>query len=97
MTKFKLTEEDIKGVIKSVTYTVLPSGKTTICELLLRNGYAVIGVSAVIDVRNYIKEKGEELAYKDALRKVWELEGYVKQQELYEDYYSSDDAQTIGG
>ena len=34
----RLRPEDIDAVIVSKTFTVLPSGKTMVCELILTNG-----------------------------------------------------------
>jgi hypothetical protein len=80
----RLSPEKIDAVIVSSTFTILPSGRTTICELTLKNGFTVRGESSVISIANFNKALGEELAYKDAKRKVWQLEAYLLSQELSE-------------
>lgn len=79
----KVTLNDILAKVKGVTYTVLPNGRTTICQLTLENGYTVEGKSACVDIANYNKALGEQYAYKDAIDKIWELEGYLLSESLY--------------
>lgn len=80
----KITLEHIKSKIKSHTFTKLPSGKVLICEITLENGFTVRGEAAVVDPANYVQVMGEEIAYKDAIDKIWQLEGYLLQQKIYE-------------
>ncbi len=72
-----ITLNDILAKVKGVTYTVLPNGRTTICQLTLENGYSVEGKSACVDIANFNKALGEQYAYNDAISKTWELEGYL--------------------
>ena len=72
----RLSPADIDAVIAGRTFTILPSGRTTICELTLKNGFTLRGESSVVFIENFNREIGEELAYKDARRKVWQLEAY---------------------
>ena len=74
--------KDITTMINSVSYTVLPSGKTTICELVLRTGFVVIGISTCVDIKNYNKELGEKLSYEDAIRKLQEFAAYELASEI---------------
>jgi alpha-D-ribose 1-methylphosphonate 5-triphosphate synthase subunit PhnG len=54
------------------------SGTTlTVCCLELVNGYCVTGTSACVSRELYDKEVGERLAFDDAKRQIWHLEGYV--------------------
>ncbi len=82
--KTKLSIEDIKSVIVSKTFTTLPSGKTIICELILKNGFSVRGESSVVSLENFVQEIGEKIAHDDAVNKVWQVEGYLLQQKLFE-------------
>ena len=82
--KTTLTVSDIQAVVTKVVYTVLSDYRTTICQLTLRNGFTVIGKSACVDVRNYNQALGEKYAYEDAISKVWELEGYLLKETLYQ-------------
>lgn len=79
-----ITEDDIKSVISDTSYVILSDGRTTICQLTLKNGFTVIGSSACVSVERFNKEKGEEIALKDATEKVWVLEGYLLRQKMHE-------------
>ena len=76
----RLKPEDIDAVMKSHTYTVLPSGKAMICEITLKNGFTVRGESAVVRPENFDREIGEKIAFNDARNKIWQLEGYLLQE-----------------
>lgn len=82
--KTKLTQDDVLGAIKKEDYTVLNDGRTTICQLTLQNGFTVVGVSACVAPKNFDKEIGQNIAKDNAVEKVWELEGYLLRQRLFE-------------
>ena len=48
----------------------------TFCVLVLQNGFKVTGVSVCVDPSIFDKQKGREMARKDALSRVWEFMGY---------------------
>ena len=79
----RLTPADIDAVIVSESFTVLPSGRVTVCELTLRNGFTVRGESAVVCIENFNAEIGERVARENARGKVWELEGYLLRERLH--------------
>lgn len=54
----------------------------TICLLVLKNGYVVIGESAAADPKNFDAELGRKFAYENAVRKVWPLMGYALRDRL---------------
>lgn len=83
MTKYHVTPDLIESKIKSETYTRLPSGKTTVCELVLENGYSVIGTSSMVDPDGYNELVAKLRSKDDAVKKIWELEGYLLQQSIY--------------
>lgn len=56
----------------------------TICIIILENGFKVEGVSACVDPANYNEEKGRECAYENAFEKIWEVEGYLLRQAMWE-------------
>jgi hypothetical protein len=85
----RLKPEDIDAVIVGTTYTKLPSEKVLVCELTLRNKYTVRGESAVVSIANYRQEVGERISKERAYAKIWELEGYLLQQRLYEQALAS--------
>lgn len=84
MMKNNLTLEDINNVIIDKKFTVLEDGRTTICNLYLKNGFTVRGEASCVDIKNYNKEIGEMIAYSKASDKVWLLEGYLLKQRMYE-------------
>lgn len=54
----------------------------TICIMVLRNGFTVIGKAAPADPENYDRALGRKFAREDAIRQIWPLMGYAKKQEL---------------
>jgi hypothetical protein len=54
----------------------------TICMLVMKNGFTVIGKSAPADPRNYDEQLGRKLAYEDCIRQVWPLMGYELRSKL---------------
>lgn len=80
----RLTPEDIDKAIVGETYTNLPDGRTVICQLTLRNGYTVDGKSACVSKENFNQEIGNNISRQNAREKIWELEGYLLKQKLYE-------------
>lgn len=83
MSKNKLSIEDIKAVVVNTQYIV--TGTLTLCVLTLQNGFKVVGQSACLDVANFDSQIGEQVAHQNALNKIWELEGYLLAQKLYEE------------
>lgn len=79
----RLRPEDIDAVIVGESYTVLPSGKAMVCELILRNGFSVRGESACVSKANFNEEIGRKISFDDARNKVWMLEGYLLQDRLH--------------
>lgn len=54
----------------------------TICVLVMKNGFNVIGKSAPASPENFDAEKGRTFAYEDAIRQLWPLEGYALRERL---------------
>lgn len=79
----RLRPEDIDSAIVGESFTVLPSGRVTICELTLQNGFTVRGESAVASIENFNAEIGQMVARVHARSKVWELEGYLLRERIY--------------
>lgn len=77
----RLTPQKIDEVIKSETFTMLPSGKCMVCELTLRNGFTVRGESAVVSKANFDQEIGRDISRKNAREKIWALEAYILQEQ----------------
>lgn len=54
----------------------------TLCFVVLRSGFIVVGKSACASPENYNKEIGEKIAYEDAIRQMWEPFGFYLKQKL---------------
>jgi hypothetical protein len=54
----------------------------TICVLVMKNGFTVIGKSAPASAANFNAEFGKKLAYEDAIRQLWPLMGYALRDKL---------------
>lgn len=59
--------------------------KTVVCVLTLENGFEIVGSASCIDPKNFDFEFGQGIARQDAVNQVWKLEGYLLQQDRYED------------
>ena len=75
---------DIQDKVKKTTYTLLPDGKTTICQLHMENGFTINGHSACVDPSEYNQALGEKYAYEKAIDNAWELEGYLLAEEIFQ-------------
>lgn len=73
----KVTKDSIEAKIAKIDYMVLPDSTVTLCNITLKNGFSVRGESACVDPRNFNIEIGKGLAYKNAIDKIWPLEGYL--------------------
>ena len=83
LTAPRLTPDLIDRKIVHYDYIDLPSGKGTLCEITLQNGFTVRGDSAVVSKENYDPTIGRDIAYQKARDKIWELEAYLLQENLH--------------
>lgn len=79
----RLTPDSIDAIIVSETYTVLPSGKVMVCELTLKNGFTIRGEAATVSKANFNEEIGKKISRANARDKIWELEGYLLQDKVF--------------
>lgn len=77
--------DKLKDLIVKEEFTVLPSGRTTVCELTLRNGFTVRGDSSVVSRENFNEELGRKISRQKARDQVWPLEAYLLTQRLHEE------------
>lgn len=76
----RVSRQSIEQRIADVQYFLLPETngpRTTICNIVLDNGYSVRGESSCVDPRNFDPEIGKRLAYDDAFKKLWPLFGFL--------------------
>lgn len=59
-----------------------PLGLLTICVLVLKNGFTVLGESACASPANFNAEIGKKVARDNAIAKVWPLMGYELKSKL---------------
>ena len=57
----------------------------TICIIILENGFKVEGTSACVDPKIYNEAIGRKEAYNAAFEKIWEKEGYLLKQKMFEE------------
>jgi len=79
----KVTVESIELKITSCKFTIMPDTTTTVCQIVMENGFIIIGTSACVDPANFDKQAGEDFAREDAFNKVWALEGYLLKEQLF--------------
>lgn len=58
--------------------------KFTLCILVMRNGFIVVGKSAPASAENFDADKGRIFAREDAVRQLWPLMGYSLRDRLAE-------------
>nr|WP_244832341.1 Gp49 family protein [Caballeronia sp. TF1N1] len=76
----RISKADVERAIREskVTFTVLPNGRTTICQIELFGGrFSVEGDSACVSKENFSKLYGENHAFAQAEDKVWGVLGTV--------------------
>ena len=85
-----ITPERLELVIQSEQFQVFPDTTFTVCLLTLANGCIVIGESACASPENFNAELGRKIARDNAKNKIWQLEGYLLKQRLYENEAKKD-------
>lgn len=81
----RLTPDDISKVIESEEFYIFPNTAVTVCLLHLVNGSKTVGYSACVSPGNFDTEIGQNIARENARKGIWELEGYLLKQRLYDD------------
>lgn len=54
----------------------------SVCMLVMKNGFTVIGKSAPASPENFNAELGRKFAYEDAVRQLWPLMGFALREKL---------------
>lgn len=54
----------------------------SICILVMKNGFTVVGTSAPASPENYDRELGRKFAYENAVRQLWPLMGFALRDKL---------------
>jgi len=80
----RLSPAHIDSQIKEIRYHRVEGTTTTICSLILMNGFVVNGESASASLANFNADLGNKIAFDNARDKIWMLEGYLLRQKLHE-------------
>lgn len=80
-----VTKEQIDEIMKNAEITAnTVHDKCTVVSVKLPNGFVITESSACVSAENYDKDMGVDICMNKIINKVWELEGYRLQCELYE-------------
>jgi hypothetical protein len=73
----RITPEIIDQRIRQVKYYRFPDSTLMICAIELMNGYHVVGEAGCSSPMTFDETIAKRIAFDDARRKIWALEGYV--------------------
>lgn len=82
LTARRVTPDDVDAEIVAEDFHVFPESCLTVCCLVLRNGFTVIGESACASPENFDAEIGQKIAKGNAREKIWPLLGFRLRDEL---------------
>lgn len=85
-TNNKVTSDQIKSILDNAeTQEVVFWDKEVVVSYKLYNGFTIIGRGACVDPANFNLQIGRSVAREQAENKLWELEGYLLQNKLYQE------------
>lgn len=81
----KITAEHIENLIDTADKqeTTFWNKEVMISYRLKKNGFTILGRGACVDPANFDIEIGRKVARHEAIKKLWELEGYLLQDKLF--------------
>lgn len=83
-----ITEEYIADMMENSEFEAFTSfDKCTIVSCRLPNGFVITESSACVDPENYDEDLGVDICFGKIASKVWELEAYRLQQQLWEEEF----------
>lgn len=91
-----ITSEHIEEILANseiTTETVF--NKCTIVTCKLPNGFVIVESSACVSPENYDEKMGFDICMKKITDKIWELEGYRLQDEIYRRGYVEENSKTL--
>lgn len=84
-----ITEEYIEDIMSNSEFEVNTMfNKCTVVSCRLPNGFVIVEHAACVSPENYDEDKGIEICINKIKDKIWELEGYRLQQQLWEEELS---------
>jgi hypothetical protein len=85
MNQTKVTQEQIDALFdQAEQQEYVFFGKNYVLCVQLSNGFTVTGEGSCVDPANFNLEIGRRIATQKIKSKLWELEGYLLQQRLFE-------------
>ena len=83
-TNNKVTPDQIKSILDNAeTQEAIFWNKEVVVSYKLYNGFTILGRGACVDPANFDIEIGRQVAREQAEHKLWQLEGYLLQDKLY--------------
>lgn len=90
-TRNTVTSDHIGAIVAATEFkTQTVYGKTTIVTAKLPNGFVIVESSSCVDPANYDEKIGAQACRERIINKIWELEGYKLQDDLYRKSQSRD-------
>jgi hypothetical protein len=84
MARYEFTGAEAVGALRAMFPPTIEALQTlSICILVMRNGFTVIGKSAAADPANFNADLCRQFAYEDAIRQLWPLMGFALRDELH--------------
>ena len=84
MSDIKITKERIDALLSEADIRTLTLfGKCTVVTAKLKNGFVLTADSACVDPANYDKRTGERICLEHIANKLWKLEGYRLQWDVF--------------
>lgn len=81
---FTIANKTLPGDVPALTFADSALSVMTLCFLVMRNGFVVVGKAAPASPDNFNAELGQKLAYENAVHQVWPLMGYALRDRLAE-------------
>ena len=81
----RVSGDEVNAAMKSRTFTVLPDGRTTVCNITLDNGFTVRGEASCVCGENFDPTIGETVAQQNAVNEVWKMLGFRLAERLHAD------------
>lgn len=76
--------EIVDAMIERKEFWRVPGTTTTVCCIVLKNGYTVIGTAACVDIRNYDEKISKELSFSKARDEVFHYLAFAVLDEKYQ-------------
>ncbi len=89
----RLNPAHIDAQIRDRQFHVFEPSKKTVCCLTLRNGFTVLGEAGVVSPENFNEEIGQDVAFKNAREKIWQLEDYLLKEHLHHEALTTSPAE----